>query len=398
MPHNVNAGNGYRWIILVLAWFCIFTFAILFQSIPPILGMLVNSLHITYSQAGGLMSLFTLPSIFLSIPGGLLVDRYGAKLVGGVSLLTTTIGTLIAALGGSYLILALGRLVAGIGAVVVVIVTFKIVTTWFRGREIGLSMGLFSTSMPLGTIISLTFMGALGLRFGWQGPIWLGLAVSVLAFILYLALYRARKIGGPVEEMPSNWLSGMKEAGMGIWYVGSVWALYNAAMISYFTYAPDYFVSLGEDVSQAGLQASYTMWGPLILAPFVGMFIDRVGGKWLFVVVGCTGVSFLLYAMPYFTDQHVLIAILIGLFMAMVATSIFALPAELLPERMTGLGFGIINTMFGVGVFLGPYVVGFSRDISGAYYWSFTAMSAFALLGVIPMLLLKSQLGGAKRK
>ena len=111
LAQSMNVGNGYRWSILGLAWFCIFTFAILYQSIPPILGILVDALRITYSQAGGLMSLFALPAIFLSIPGGLLVDRYGARVVGVALFLLMALGTVIAVLGGSYLILSLGRLV-----------------------------------------------------------------------------------------------------------------------------------------------------------------------------------------------------------------------------------------------------------------------------------------------
>ena len=82
--------------------------------------------------------------------------------------------------------------------------------------------------------------------------------------------------------------------------------------------------------------------------------------------------------------------------MIMVPPAIFSLPADLLPDRLVGLGFGIVNTMFGIGVFLGPYVVGFLRDISGTYSWGFTAMAVFAALGVVPMLLLKRRLGKAR--
>lgn len=394
----MNAGNGYRWSILGLAWFCIFTFAVLYQSIPPILGILVDALRITHSQAGGLMSLFALPAVFLSIPGGLLADRYGTRSIGSASLLLMALGTVIVALGGNYWILALGRLVTGIGAVVMLVIAPKIVTTWFREREIGLSMGVFNTAMPLGTIISLSFMGIVGLQFGWKGPIWIGLAVSALALSLYLLLHRTRSNDRqPVEAASSSGLvSSLREAGLGIWWVGLAWAFFNAALISFFTYAPDYFITQGAEVSQAGLQASYPMWGSLILAPIIGILIDRIGGKWLFVTIGCAGIAVLLYLMSWFTGQATLISILIGVAVAMVPPAIFSFPAELLPERLAGLGFGIIGTMFGVGVFLGPYVAGFLRDATGAYLWSFTAMAVFAALGVVPMLLLKRQLGKTK--
>ncbi len=396
MLQSTNAGNGYRWPILGLVWFSIFTQAIAYQSIPPILGILVDALRITYSQAGGLMSLFALPAVFLSIPGGLLADRYGTRVVGGASLLIMGLGTAIAAMGGNYLVLALGRLVTGIGAVLVRIVAPSIVTGWFRDREIGLSMGVYNTAMPLGTIISLSFMGVIGLQFGWKGPIWISCAVSVMALCIYLALHRTRRSDWQAKVVPSNMASKLREAGSGIWLVGLAWALFNAAVISFFTYAPDYFLTLGGDISQAGLQASYPMWSALILAPVFGILIDRLGGKLLFVTIGSVGSAVLLYLMPWFTGQAAVISILVGVPMVMVPPAIFSLSADLLPDRLVGLGFGIVNTMFGIGVFLGPYVVGFLRDISGTYSWSFTAMAVFAALGAVPMLLLNRQLGKAR--
>ncbi len=295
----MNTRNGYRWPILGLAWFCILTFAILYQSIPPILGLLMDNLRITHSQAGGLMSLFALPAIFLSIPGGLLADRYGARVIGGIALLLMALGAAIAALGDSYLILGLGRLVTGVGAVVILVVAPQMVTAWFREREIGLSMGIFNTAMPLGTILSLSFMGIVGLRVGWKGPIWIGFAVAILALCLYLALYRARSVDRQQVEAappgpPGRLVSSLREAGLGIWWVGLTWAFFNAALISFFTYAPDYFISHGGEGSRAALQASYPMWGALVLAPIVGILIDRIGGKWLFVTIGCVGIAVLL--------------------------------------------------------------------------------------------------------
>jgi len=209
-------------------------------------------------------------------------------------------------------------------------------------------------------------------------------------------LYRKREAVGQVMVEPLGLLTMLKEAGWGIWWVGMAWALFNAALISYLTYAPDYFVTLGEDITKAGLLASYPMWGSIILAPIVGVLIDRIGKKWLFVAVGCGGIAIPLYLMPGFTSYAAILAISIGVFTAILTPAIFSLPAELLPERLTGFGFGIIGTSLGVGVLLGPLIVGSLRDATGNYLWSFVAMATFAALGVIPMLLLKRQLGKTK--
>jgi MFS family permease len=380
--------DAYRWTILGLGTFCILTFGVIFQSIPPLIGILVETLNVSYARAGALMGLFILPAIFLSIPGGMLADRFGPRNVEVASLLSLTIGTAIVALGGSYWIIAFGRLVAGLGAAVLLVVTPKIVTSWFYDREIGLAMGIFNISMPVGTILALNFMGAIAFRFNWQTSIWISCAVGAATLCLFLVLYRSKSAAGEAKPEPAGLLTATKQAGGNAWLVGLSWGLFNAGLISFFTYAPDYFISRGESIARAGLLASYPMWGSIVLAPIVGLLIDRLGHKWVFVAVGCGGTALLLYLIPEFYQHAAILSISIGVFVAILTPAIFSLPAELLPESVMGFGFGIMGTGAGIGISIGPYIVGSLRDATGGYLWSFAAMAIFPALGIIPMLIL----------
>jgi predicted MFS family arabinose efflux permease len=392
----MNVPSSYRWTMLGVMTVCSLAFGIIFQSIPPILGILIDTFHISHTQAGALMSLFSLPAIFMALPGGILVDRYGARTVGSAGLLTMVLGATIVAMGGSYWVLAVGRLVAGLGAAVTLMVGPKVVTSWFRKQELGLSMGVLNTAMPLGTILSLNFMGVIAFRFGWQASIGVSFAVCTVALCLFLALYRNRNDAGQVVTESIRLLTALKEAGWAIWLVGAVWGLFGAAMISYFTYAPDYFVSQGEDIAKAGLLASYPMWGSIVLAAIVGLLIDRLGRKWLFVSVGCAGIAIILYLMPWFTSHDDAFAIILGVFVAIPPAAVFSSAGELLPERVTGLGFGIMSACHNIGILVGPLIAGRLRDVTGNYLWSFMAMATFAALGVIPMLILRSRLSKTK--
>jgi MFS family permease len=269
------------------------------------------------------------------------------------------------------------------------VVTPKIVTSWFYDREIGLSMGIFNTAMPLGTILSLNFMGVIAYRFNWQASIWTGFAVSAVTLCLFLLIYRSKSSDGGVRSDPPGLLAVTKQAGGGVWLVGLSWGLFNAGIISFFTYASDYFVSQGENIAKAGLIASYPMWGSIILAPIVGMLIDRMGSKWIFVSVGCAGTAIFLYLIPKFSNHAAMLSISIGIFVALLTPGIFSLPAELLPEPIMGFGFGILGTTLGIGISVGPYIVGSLRDATGNYLWSFTTMAIFSGLGILPMLILR---------
>jgi MFS family permease len=380
--------SRYRWKIIAAAAFCFLIYAFVLQSIPPILGILIDLLHISYAEAGMLMSLALLPAIVLSFPGGFAVDRFGVRVTGIVSLVIMMMGTVIVAMGNSYWVLVLGRLIMGLGATILIVVLPKIITTWFAGREIGLAMGVYHTAFPLGTILALNFAGILAYGLGWRVPIWGGAALCAVALLLFIIFIREKR-GEQSETLePVNLLGAIKEAGWKIWCVGIAWAFFVGCTIAYFTYAPDYFISTGKDVAQAGIIASAPMFGSIILAALVGKLVDRWGKKWLFAVVGLAGTALMLFLIPRFTDYALLFAVSMGIFVAMFTPASFAMPADIVPERVSGVGFGIILTCQGFGNVLGPAIAGVLRDTTGDYRWSFAAMFVMALLGIIPILLI----------
>ena len=384
----MELGDKYRWEILGVAAFCFLIYAIVIQSIPPVLGILIDTFHISHTEAGMLMSLALFPAIVLSFPGGLLVDRFGIRITGIVSLLIMMLGTVVVAMGNNYWVLSLGRLIVGLGLVVLLVVLPKIISTWFAGREIGLAMGVYHTAFPLGTILTLNFAGILAYGLGWRVPIWVSAVLCAVALLLFIIFIRDKK-GEQLEMLkPVNLLGTIKEAGWEIWCVGLAWAFFAACTISYFTYAPDYFISSGKDVTQAGLIASAPMFGSVVLATLIGMLIDRLGKKWLFIVIGLAGMALMLFLIPWFTGHALLLAIFMGIFIAMFTPASFAMAADILAERVRGIGFGIILTCQGFGHVLGPPIAGVFRDITGDYWWSFVALSVMALLGIIPIVVM----------
>ncbi len=381
--------DKYRWKIIAAVAFCYLIYAVVVQNIPPILGILIDTLQISHTEAGVLVSLALFPAIVLSFPGGLLADRFGVRKTGIVSLATMILGTVVVAMGNSYWVLSLGRLIIGLGSAVLVVALPKIITTWFAGREIGLAMGVYHTAFPLGTILALNFAGILAYGLGWQVPIWGSAVLCAVALLLFIVFIREAKSEQSETLKSGNLLVAIKEAGWKIWCVGIAWALFGGGTLAYFTYAPDYFISSGKDVAQAGLIASAPMFGSIVLAALVGMLVDRVRKKWLFAVIGLAGVALMLFLIPQFTNYAVLLAISMGIFVAMFTPASYAMPADMLPERVRGIGFGIILTCLGLGNALGPAIAGMCRDVTGNYWCSFMAMAIMVFLGIIPIVIVR---------
>ena len=103
-----TANRKRRWVMLGVAYLCVLVYAALLQSVPPVLSLVMDELRLSHAQGGLLMSLFALPGIFISIPAGLLADRYGQRTIGLAALGLTVAGTVIFATGSSLPILAAG--------------------------------------------------------------------------------------------------------------------------------------------------------------------------------------------------------------------------------------------------------------------------------------------------
>ncbi len=363
-----------------MSYACMLAFALVFQSIPPILALIISELNITYAQAGLLMSLFALPGVFIALPSGIISDRYGMRKVGIASLSLMVIGTFVVGLSSNLPSIYVGRLISGVGALTLAIVLPQLLSRWFIGKEIGIGMGVFNTAMPLGTITSFNVFSILGSNLGWKFPIFLTTVASVLALLIFLWLFKE-----PTTEIKRNEdsLSGnIADTGILIWIVGFTWMWFNAAFISFLTFAPNFFVSKGYEPSFAGFMSSIVMMGSLFLSPLIGYLVYRFGREEMLIIVGGAVLTLLIFLVPT-ASMHLSLLIFIGLFTAFIPAPVFSLPSKIVQPQNLGLGFGILTACLNVGVLAGPYLTGLAKDLTGEYTASFYLMSVFTIMQIV---------------
>ncbi len=249
-PATTTTQTGYekRWIILALVFVAQLSFAIIMQSVPPVLSLIIRDMGISHARAGLLMGIFALPGIFLSIPAGSLSDRYGSKYLCVISLALMILGTVFSALAGSFYLIVLGRFISGIGALTLIVVLPQLLSQWFLGKELGIAMGIFNTVVPVGGLISFNLLPVLALTWGWRAAFWLGTAVSVIALLFFVLAYspppiQRREQAAVREQRPTNFVSNILALGLPIWLVSFSWMWFNAGFIGFTTFAPDFFVS-----------------------------------------------------------------------------------------------------------------------------------------------------------
>lgn len=372
---------GKKWGILGTAYICIVAFGLTFQSVPPILSLVMSELNLTYAQAGLLMSFFALPGIIFSIPAGLLADRHSQRIIGTVALILMAGGSGIVAVGNSFPILALGRVVSGIGGMTVCILMPQIVSQWFKERELGTAMGIFQTAMPVGAILSLSTIGILAQMFTWRFGIWVSAILSLAALVVFLSVFtpipnRSAQSTRATESV----LSGLRSIGTPIWLVGAAWLFFNASTISLFTFTPDLLQSAGLNITTAGFYASMSLWGVVVFSPIFGLVIDKTGRKKTLIVIGSVAIAATMVWVPKFTGAAVPIMLIFGVAQSLIPVSVFAMPPELTRLERVGLAFGILYTGQNIGVLIGPWLAGLLRDATGSYQPSYFLMATFSIL------------------
>ncbi len=372
----------YRWVILTVVYLSMLAFGFIFQSIPPVLPFIASELRLTYAQSGLLMGLFALPGVFITLLGGFLLDRYGIKTLAGSCFLLMVGGTLLVGLGGDLQILWLGRIIAGIGAFTLVILLPKIISQWFREKELGLAMGIFNTCVPLSQIICFGLFGRIGSLLGWRVPILLTGMYAFVTASLFLIFYHPVSFQKTVDDKPSGIYRKLKETGSSVWWVALSWLWFHAALVSFMTFGPDFFVRWGYTIEQSNFFIGIPSLGPLLLSAPVGYFIDRFRHQEWLIGVGGIGLACLTFLFN-FTSSFLLLVILMAILCALIPTSVYSLPPEIVKPKNLGLGFGIISTCSSTGALVAPYIVGKVGDLTGSLYWTFVLIPLFYLFIMI---------------
>lgn len=371
--------GGYRWVILAIVYLSILAFTLIFQTIPPILPFIISELHLDYAQSGLLMSLFALPGLFISLLGGFLSDRYGMRPLGAGCFLLMIGGTLLVALGKNLHILWLGRIIAGTGAFTLSVFLPKLISQWFKDRELGFAMGVYNTGVPLGSVICFSLFGKMGSLWGWRVPVLLTGTYLFVTSILFLSLYQLPNYHNAENQEPSGMIKSLRGMGRPIWWVAFSWLWFNAAFISFATFAPDLFLNHGYTIEQSGLLIGVPLLGSLFLSAPTGYLVDRFGRQEWLIGIGGIALSALTFFFN-FSSPFLLLVALMGVFSALIPSPIYSLPPEILRQENLGLGFGVISTCSSIGLFVAPYLVGKAKDLTGSYRWSFTLISFFFLL------------------
>ncbi len=252
-------------------------------------------------------------------------------------------------------------------------------------------MGVFNSAVPFGTVISANLFGVLGGKFYWRSIIlalagFVGLVLVISG--IFISLPKKKK---QVDTSPRK-SSGGLFTNKSLWFLSVIWMFANFQLLSYVTFAPQYYQNIGMSVQKAGLITSLIMLLPIFLSPLAGMLVDKTGWKKSLILFGsiAMGIAFVLISKVLLGVE--VWAALLGIGFASIPVVVFSLLPDLIKPHQMGMGLGFITIASNVGIAVGPSAFGVILDKTGGNF-----NLGFISLGLISLIMILA-LKGIKEK
>src|SRR5512135_1358497 len=85
--------SAYAWVILAVLYIASVASALNQFKVPPVLPILIRAFHLSLSNAGMLMSIFSFTGFLLALPAGFILQRLGLKTTGMIAVGAVFIGS-----------------------------------------------------------------------------------------------------------------------------------------------------------------------------------------------------------------------------------------------------------------------------------------------------------------
>jgi predicted MFS family arabinose efflux permease len=252
--------------------------------------------------AGWVISVFAFLGIAGGIPTGVMVNRFGDRLICLLGLLVLATGGLISALSTSFALLLIARIIEGTGFLLITVAAPALLQRIVAPGDRDLAFGPWSAYMPAGMAIALLCGTALE---GWR-PFWLvnaGLAALALALVAFAV---PRK--GSTDLHPA-WGALARDAvatviAPGPLLIAIIFALYSMLYFALASFLP---ILLGDRLSvspaQAGILRAIVVAANVLGNVAAGFLIGRGTPRWqpialASIVMGLSGITIFLAPLP----------------------------------------------------------------------------------------------------
>lgn len=384
-----------RWWILVLMGWVIFGAYYAYDAVSPIADFIMRDMELSRAQYGLLFSFYYLPNFVMVLVGGILLDRIGIRKAGGLFVSLCALGVLLtaAASGRSFAVMLAGRLIYGLGSESLIITQNKILSKWFRGKELALAFGLNLMVARLGTFAALNSAARIqALSGSWKLALWVSsviMFISLALFFVYSGIDRSKEPYFPKTSLVTAEdkivLRDIFAFRPSFWFVSLLCMTFYSAVFPFTAFSTVFLQSkFGFSAVKGGFYTSLVITGTMFFTPLFGYMVDRIGRRATMMILG----SLLLVpvhlslALTHFSP--VVAMVVLGIAFSLVPAAMWPAIPIMVEEKRLGTAFGLMTLIQNVGLTLFNWLAGKITDLSAGNYQNTIIM--FAVLGGVGFL------------
>ncbi len=184
LSQKLENKKWYPWLILTLSGLYMM-YKYILQIYPSIMpDQLMSEFHIGASGLGNLAASFFYSYLVIQLFAGILIDKYGMKLIVPTAIFLGTSGAALFAYSNTVWFADLNRALMGIAAAFATVCYLKNVAVWFPPEKFAFLAGLITWSVMFGAVFGEAPLAVVISYAGWRNAV---LVCSILGLIIGLA-------------------------------------------------------------------------------------------------------------------------------------------------------------------------------------------------------------------
>lgn len=370
-----------------------------------------NAFGISTVTFGYLLSAYSWTYAAFQLPSGLILDRFGVKLVGRIGTFMWSAASFAAALSTGLTGFLGARLLLGMGEAPTFPANAKAIGYWFPTEERSLATAIFDSAAKLAPALGIPALGLLLLRLGWRWSFAATGFLSLFYFFLFYLFYKnpSEDKSLSAEErdfilqqgaQPEDRALASRGAPLGyllrqrkVWGLVLGFASYNYTFYLLLTWLPSYLSSTHHIDLRHSVVYTSVPWLFATLTDILmgGWLVDRLvqrGRDQSFVrqaiLIGGTTLGLGMLGAAY--AQNITVALLwISLAIGGLAAAApvgWSIPSLIAPRESVGTLGGILNFGNQLSAIAAPIATGYIAQATHSFFWAFGAASVFLVVGI----------------
>ena len=355
------------WLLLAIVLLAATAPAFSMFKVAPVMDSVMADLSITAAEGGLISTSFSLVPIFLSIPVGVIVSKYGNWKFGLLALFSVAAGSAISSISTGMPPLLLARVIEGVGMALIGTVAPNIVNAIFRPEKRGMAMGILMCYISLGQAFINKLAPVLSPSAdSWRNVWWFVTVYAIVFLVLWFFFLRNVDTNETAEVQTISVGNALKNSSM--WFIAIAMFFFMLAMQGILMFYTSYFVQAKNlELSYAASICGYHGLAGCVGAVISGIIMDKLHTKKIFgIVVMIIAAALFLIVPTVPAKAAALQVIVVGFVVNLFPPIVFASMPEVCDNPTDiPISIGVANTLQNFGSLIAGIIVGAIIDSIG---------------------------------